>query len=189
MSYYLLDEAGVLHAQVHERPEIQKLADEQDCQRSEVVVVAEPAHVQDFVQDGRHLDQAQSQHPFLAVGASVTSRVHHEQFGLAARVLLFHLVDFHVQLFLFFGLGLSILVQALHNILKSCFSNYQYQVAFELHAKALEYPVALSSGAESIAVLPFVQEQFDYFGHSPFGVLLALLEVLEQPDVVLGDLL
>lgn len=48
--YYLLNEAGVLQADVHEGPQVDQVGQEEHVQGSKVMVVAEPLQVQDLVQ-------------------------------------------------------------------------------------------------------------------------------------------
>lgn len=98
MAYYFLNEARVLDAKVQERPEVDEVCDDEYIQSPELMIMTEPLYVQDLVQDGRYVDQAQSGDPLLGIGAGIDSKVHHEQFGIAAGVLLLDFLDFHVEL-------------------------------------------------------------------------------------------
>lgn len=54
-----MNKAGILKAQVHEGPQVEQMSEEEHIESAEVVVMAEPLQMEDLVEQGWDVDQAE----------------------------------------------------------------------------------------------------------------------------------
>ena len=78
--------------------------------------MGEPFGMEDFVEDGGDVDEAEGENPFAFFGSRVRREVHDEEASLVAGVVFFDLLDLNIE---FVGF-LIVLFVILHFKLRKC---------------------------------------------------------------------